>query len=155
VSDVADEFRVEEVNVADVELRAAMTELLPQLSSSAPPVTAYMLEDIVDSPACNLLVARDAAGRIVGSLTLVMFRVPTGLRAWIEDVVVDRSVRGRGAGAALVQAALGIAAEAGARTVDLTSNPKRVEANRLYRRLGFEARETNVYRWTATTQSAN
>jgi GNAT superfamily N-acetyltransferase len=148
VSPEAGEFRVEEAVVADPELHAAMAELLPQLSKSAPPMTAYALENIVDSPACTVFVVRDANGRIVGSLTLAMFQVPTGVRAWIEDVVVDRSVRGRGAGAVLVEAALAHAKEAGARTVDLTSNPTRQEANRLYVRLGFERRDTNVYRYT-------
>ena len=95
-----------------------------------------------------VLVARDAEGTIVGSLTLALFRVPTGMRAWIEDVVVDESARGAGAGAALVAAALERAEAAGARTVDLTSRPSREAANRLYQRLGFEPRTTNVYRYT-------
>jgi len=93
-----------------------------------------------------LLVAR-LDGRIVGSLTLALFRIPTGMRAWIEDVVVDEAARGHGVGDALNRAALEIAAERGARTVDLTSRPSREAANRLYRRLGFQPRETNVYRF--------
>jgi ribosomal protein S18 acetylase RimI-like enzyme len=80
-------------------------------------------------------------------LTLVVFRIPTGLRAWIEDVVVDEGARGRGVGAALNQAAIRLAGEHGARTVDLTSRPSREVANRLYSRLGFVPRETNVYRF--------
>jgi ribosomal protein S18 acetylase RimI-like enzyme len=136
---------VERAVVADQELLAAMTELLPQLSSSATPVTAYDLENIVDAPATTVFVAR-RRGQIVGALTIAIFRVPTGVRAWIEDVVVDRAERGYGVGSALVEAALTEAVEAGARTVDLTSRPDREEANRLYQRLGFEARRTNVYR---------
>ena len=100
---------------------------------------------MVASESSVLFVARDAHGTIVGSLTLALFRVPTGMRAWIEDVVVDESARGAGAGAALVTAALERAGAAGARTVDLTSRPSREAANRLYRRLGFEPRTTNVY----------
>ena len=142
------EISVEEVVVADPEVLAAMTRLLPQLSSTAPPPTAYDLEDIVDSPASTLLVAR-SGGKIVGALTLVTFRVPTALRAWIEDVVVDESARGSGVGEALVTAALDRASERGARTVDLTSRPSREAANRLYARLGFEHRETNIYRHSA------
>jgi ribosomal protein S18 acetylase RimI-like enzyme len=84
---------------------------------------------------------------IVGMLTLVTFRLPTGVRAWIEDVVVDGGSRGRGVGEALTLAALEIAADRGAQTVDLTSRPSREAANRLYRRMGFEPRETNVYRF--------
>jgi ribosomal protein S18 acetylase RimI-like enzyme len=97
-----------------------------------------------------MLLARDpeADGRIVGSMTLALFRIPTGMRAWIEDVVVDESVRGRGVGAALNHHALDVARDAGARTVDLTSRPSREAANRLYQRLGFVQRETNVYRLT-------
>jgi ribosomal protein S18 acetylase RimI-like enzyme len=97
-----------------------------------------------------LLVARDrsAGGRIVGSLTLAVFRIPTGVRAWIEDVVVDTVARGKGAGEALSRTALAIAAERGARSVELTSRPSREAANRLYRRVGFEPRETNVYRYS-------
>jgi ribosomal protein S18 acetylase RimI-like enzyme len=105
------------------------------------------VEEIVDSPACHLLLARGADGAIVGMLTLVVFRIPTGVRAWIEDVVVDQDARGRGVGAALNQAAIGLADERGARTVDLTSRPSREAANRLYRRLGFVERDSHVYRF--------
>ena len=127
----------------------ALTRLLPQLSSSAPAPTEADLVEMVDSPATVVFVARDEpGGDIVGSLTLALFRIPTGLRAWIEDVVVDETARGRGAGSALVDAALARAQTAGCRTVDLTSRPSRTEANRLYTTLGFELRETNVYRKT-------
>jgi ribosomal protein S18 acetylase RimI-like enzyme len=136
------------VAVVDAELVEAMARLVPQLSSSAPPVDAGGLAQVVGSPATTLLVARDAGGGIVGSLTLAVFRLPTGVRAWIEDVVVDGGRRGSGVGAALVRAALAAAAAAGARTVDLTSRPGRESANRLYLRLGFEQRRTNVYRHT-------
>jgi ribosomal protein S18 acetylase RimI-like enzyme len=141
----ADGVAVELVSVVDGELRSALAALVPQLSSSAPAVRAYDLESIVDAPATSLFVAR-AGGQVVGMLTLAIFRVPTGIRAWIEDVVVDESARGAGAGAALVAAALDEAAEAGARTVDLTSRPEREAANRLYQRMGFVTRQTNVYR---------
>ena len=128
------------------ELVAAMTLLLPQLSRSAPPPTEAALAEIVGSPATLLFVAR-VEDRIVGSLTLALFRIPTGLRAWIEDVVVDDEARGAGVGAALNRAALAAAAERGARTVDLTSRPSREAANRLYQRLGFVQRDTHVYRY--------
>jgi ribosomal protein S18 acetylase RimI-like enzyme len=140
---------VEEVRSVDPDLVSAIADLLPQLSSSAPPPTAADLQAIVDSPATVLFAARNGGGGVVGSLTLALFRVPTGMRAWIEDVVVDGSVRGRGVGAALVAAALARAEASGARTVDLTSRPSREDANRLYQRLGFETRVTNVYRRNA------
>jgi ribosomal protein S18 acetylase RimI-like enzyme len=147
VSDAAP-VTVDRALVADGELLDAVRRLLPQLSSSAPPPGAYDLEDVVTSQATNLFVARDEERRIIGLLTLVVFRLPTGVRAWIEDVVVDEARRGHGTGAALVEAALHLAREAGARTVDLTSRPDREAANRLYQRVGFELRNTNVYRYT-------
>ncbi len=127
----------------------AFVRLTPQLSRSNPAPTAAELTEIVASPATRLLIARvGGTGEIVGSLTLALFRIPTGLRAWIEDVVVDERMRGRGVGELLNREALSLAALAGARTVDLTSRPSREAANRLYRRIGFQARETNVYRKT-------
>ena len=145
--DKADDVVVDEVTTATPELVEAMRRLLPQLSSATPPTLAE-LSDIAAAPASVLLVARKGeGGEIIGSLTLAVFPVPSGLRAWIEDVVVDAAARGRGAGSALVRAALERAAAAGCRTVDLTSRPSRTEANRLYLQLGFHARETNVYRF--------
>lgn len=141
------------VSIADQpsdDLVEAFARLTPQLSSSAPPPGRDELATIIDSPATHLLVAHDEDGRIVGSLTLVLFRIPTGMRAWIEDVVVDAEARGQGVGEALNRYALDVAAEHGARSVDLTSRPSREAANRLYRRLGFEPRETNVYRYSGS-----
>jgi GNAT superfamily N-acetyltransferase len=138
---------IEEASVADDELVEAMRRLLPQLSSSAKPIEAYDLESIVAAPSTILYVARSDDG-IVGTLTLVVFRSLTGARCWIEDVVVDEGARGRGVGEALVEAALDGARRASARTVDLTSNPSREGANRLYQRCGFVQRITNVYRFS-------
>ncbi len=137
------------VNVCEVvtpEIVEAIARLLPQLSRSAPPPTAEQLDDIATSPASHLLHAR-VDDEIVGALTLVVFRIPTGMRAWIEDVVVDEAARGQGVGEALNREALRLAKEHGAITVDLTSRPSREAANRMYQRLGFTQRETNVYRY--------
>jgi ribosomal protein S18 acetylase RimI-like enzyme len=142
---------VEEATRVDDDLVHAVARLIPQLSSSSAPGRRELTE-IVDSEAAILLVVRNAEGIIVGSLTLVLFRVPTGIRAWIEDVVVDEVARGGGIGEALVHAALSRATAAGARSVDLTSRPSREAANRLYQRLGFELRTTNVYRWKSDDQ---
>ena len=139
-------MRVEEATDASVDVEDAVRRLLPQLSETAPPLVTQDLEEIVTSPATRLLVVRDDDGEIHGMLTLVLARVPTGLRAHIEDVVVDESARGQGAGELLMREALELAQKAGARSVDLTSSPSRESANRLYRRVGFEPRETNVYR---------
>lgn len=143
-------IEIAEATEVTTELVEAFGRLVPQLSTSTPPPSGEALLAIVESPASILLVARDgeADGRIVGSLTLAWFRIPTGVRAWIEDVVVDGEARGRGVGEALNRHALGVARGLGARTVDLTSRPSREAANRLYQRLGFVPRDTNVYRYS-------
>ncbi len=129
------------------DLVAAFRRLVPQLSSSNPPPSAEMLRRIIDSEASTVLIASDETG-IIGTLTLAIFCIPTGMRAWIEDVIVDSAARGRGVGRLLNEAALDHARSAGAITVDLTSRPSREAANRLYRQIGFEPRSTNVYRCT-------
>ena len=129
------------------EVVEAFARLIPQLSSSNPPPSRSQLEALVASGASSLFIAR-VDGVIVGSLTLATFRIPTGVRAWIEDVVVDESARGHGVGEALNRAALDRARAEGAITVELTSRPSREAANRLYQRLGFVTRDTNVYRFT-------
>ncbi len=136
---------VEAVASVDDVLYEALAALVPQLSRSSPPLRREVLDRIVADPDTTLFVARDGE-RVVGMLTLAAFEVPTGMRAIIEDVVVDVAARGTGAGAALVEAALRHSATLGARTVDLTSRPERESANRLYVRMGFEQRVTNVYR---------
>jgi len=133
---------------ATPEIVSAVARLLPLLSASAPAPSADELDEIIASPATTLFVARDGEdGPIVGTLTLAVFRIPTGVRAWIEDVIVSEEARGQGAGEALSRAALTSAAAAGARTVELTSRPSRQAANRLYQRIGFTERATNVYRY--------
>jgi len=137
---------ITEAAEATVELVEAFQRLTPQLSSSNPPPSAEALQAVAAAEATRLLVAR-SEGQIVGSLTLVLVRIPTGLRAIIEDVVVDERFRGQGVGRALNEHALQVARAAGAVTVDLTSRPSREAANRLYLRLGFKPRNTNVYRY--------
>ena len=133
---------------ADAELVEAYQRLIPQLSSSSPAPSEDELAAIIESDSATVLVAEDEGGTILGSMTLVVFRIPTGVRAWIEDVVVDTEARGMGIGQALNEYAIQLAEQAGAKTIDLTSRPSRESANRLYQRLGFVARETNVYRYT-------
>jgi ribosomal protein S18 acetylase RimI-like enzyme len=127
------------------ELRDALARLLPQLSSSPPPDSEELARVVAD-PGSLVFVAR-LDGQIVGSLTLVLYRIPTGLKAWIEDVVVDEAARGHGIGEQLNRAALDEAGRRGAKAVSLTSRASREAANRLYQRIGFVARDTNVYRF--------
>lgn len=137
------------VSIADVvddELVAAFAHLIPQLSQSSPPPDAAQLAVLVDGVDTVLFIAR-VDGAIVGSLTLAFYRIPTGLKSWIEDVVVDDAARGHGVGRLLNEAALAEAKRWGAKDVSLTSRPSREAANRLYQRIGFEARTTNVYRY--------
>jgi ribosomal protein S18 acetylase RimI-like enzyme len=141
-------FLIEAAGEATPEVVEALGRLLPHLSGSAPAPTLEEAAEIVGSPATTLFLARDEpGGAIVGTLTLAVFRIPTGVRARIEDVIVDPSVEGRGCGAQLTRAALDAARAAGARTVELTSRPSREAANHLYRKLGFVERHTNVYRF--------
>lgn len=138
---------IERATRATSELVEGLNRLIPQLSASAPPLTQRDVETIVNSEVTTLFVARrDDA--LVGTLTLVIFAIPTGFRAWIEDVVVDEGSRGLGVGEQLTMAAVEEARHRGVRSLDLTSRPSREAANALYRRLGFEERETNVYRFS-------
>lgn len=127
----------------------AFARLLPQLSGGgAQRLSHEELAEVVNAPGTTVLVAsmQGWEWEVVGTLTLVRFRIPTGKRAWIEDVVVESAVRGSGVGAALVGVAVELARAAGAKSVELTSRPAREAANRLYRRLGFVPRDTNAYR---------
>ena len=129
-------------------LTDAYRVLIPQLSSSSNPPTGEAFQRIIESDSAQILIAEDENGEILGTMTLIIFQIPTGIRAWIEDVVVDSSARGKGIGKKLNLAALELAKQAGAKTVDLTSRPARQEANQLYRSIGFAERETNVYRFS-------
>ena len=141
-------MQIERITEITPEVVESFKYLVPQLSTSSAIPGLQELAEIAAND--SLFIARDPqlGGRIVGSLTLVTFRIPTGVRAWIEDVVVEESQRGKGVGEALTRAALERAAELGSRTVDLTSRPSREAANRLYQRVGFKLRESNLYRFT-------
>ena len=138
---------IESATESTDELVQAMAVLIPQLSKSNPPPSRVDLNAIIASEASVLFIAR-VNGKITGALTLATFRIPTGVRAWIEDVVVDADARGHGVGEALNMAAIAEARSRGAITVELTSRPSREAANRLYQRIGFVQRETNIYRYT-------
>ena len=137
-------LRVSEVTE---ELYESLQTLVPQLGAHKAPPTREELRELVSSKLSTLLIARDPdeSGPIAGILCLTVYRVPTGLRSIIEDVVVDGSARRKGIGEALMQSAIELAREAGAEGVSLTSNPKREAANLLYQSLGFQLRQTNPY----------
>lgn len=130
---------------ADDELHDAFQRLVPQLTHNNPPPTLDDLTALVHDAASTLMVARAEDGVIVGALTLAVYRVPTGIRSIIEDVIVDISARGQGIGEALMLRAIELAREKGAANIALTSNPLRGAANSLYVKLGFQKRETNAY----------
>jgi ribosomal protein S18 acetylase RimI-like enzyme len=137
---------VEIAREASDELLAGLNRLVPQLSGSAKALDIADLIALVESPATTLFVARDD-GVVVGTLTLVVVAIPTGVRAWIEDVVVEETVRGSGVGESLTLAAIEEARRRQVRTIDLTSRPSREAANSMYLKVGFVTRETNVYRF--------
>ena len=142
------EVTIATVDEATEELVGAFNQLVPQLSRSAKSTTLESLGEVLECDVNHVFVARDGSGDVVGTLTLVVFPIPTGVRAWIEDVIVDEAASGKGVGTKLTEAAIELAAEHGARTVDLTSRPSREAANHMYKRMGFELRETNAYRYS-------
>jgi GNAT superfamily N-acetyltransferase len=138
-------MRIEKVHQADEELVGMFDALLPQLTEARIPPTLAQLEDVVSNQ--TLLVARDDDGRILGTMTFVLYRVASGVKGRIEDVIVDESARGKGVGETLVREGMRLANEAGVLMLELTSMPYRQSANRLYKRLGFVRKPTNVYVW--------
>ena len=142
-------MKIEELTDFSITALDAINGLLPQLSPSVVVLEESDLRNIVDSESTKLFLAIDEDG-VFGMLSLVLFRIPTGRKAWVEDVVVDEKARGRGVGKLLTEHAIQVAREHGAHSVDLTSRPSREAANALYQRVGFEQRETNVYRFQAS-----
>ncbi len=138
-------MQLEIVTKADEEIYEAFQRLVPQLTDNNPPPSLNDLADLVRDTSSTLIIARNDNNDIVGALTLAVYRVPTGIRSVIEDVIVDISTRGEGVGEALMLRAIELAREKGAGNISLTSNPMRVAANKLYLRVGFMKRETNAY----------
>ena len=138
-------MRIDIVTQADEELFEAFQRLVPQLTNNNPPPSLNDLAALVRDTSSTLMVARNERAEIIGALTLTVYRVPTGIRSIIEDVIVDSSARGQGIGEALIKRAIEVARGKGASNISLTSNPMRESANRLYLRVGFKKRETNAY----------
>ena len=139
-------IEITELTQADEGTLSSVNHLLPQLSGSAPLITLDRLQVLAASECTRLYLAKEG-DHIHGMLSLVVFGIPTGTKAWVEDVVVDDGARGKGVGKSLMRHAMEQAKKLGAKTVDLTSRPSREAANKLYQSLGFETRETNVYRY--------
>jgi ribosomal protein S18 acetylase RimI-like enzyme len=143
-------MNIELITEASEELWEALQRLIPQLTSTKHSPARGELLALINSEASSLLIARRADERIAGIACLIVYRVPTGVRAIIEDVIVDETARGSGIGEALTRRCLEIARDKGAASVTLTSNPSRQAANRLYLRLGFKRRDTNAYIYPIT-----
>ena len=138
-------MQIEIATRADEELYEAFQRLVPQMTQNNPPPTREYLSTLINDPSSTLLLARADGGSIIGALNLTVYRVPTGVRSIIEDVIVDLSARGQGVGEAIMQRAIQVAREKGAQKIALSSNPMRVAANSLYIKLGFKKRDTNAY----------
>ena len=139
-------IKIFEITEADDATLDAVNRLLPQLSKSSKIINGSTLQKLTNSECTRLYVAKEG-DTIFGMLSLVVFSIPTGTKAWIEDVVVDERARGKGVGKELMNHALNVAKGLGAKSADLTSRPSREAANKLYQAIGFERRETNVYRY--------
>lgn len=125
----------------------AFKKLIPQLAPGCVLPTKIDLEAIVNSDATQIFIAEEN-DEILGTLTLVFNNIPTGPKIWIEDVVVDDAARGKGVGEQLMEFSIDYVKNQHLKSINLTSSPDRVAANALYRKLGFQQRETNVYRLT-------
>ena len=129
------------------EVQTALARLLPQLNSALAVPDMARLERLVADPDVTLLVAKDG-DEIVGTTTVIVYTTPFWIKARLDEVVVEASARGKGVGEALVNAALQVGREKGAQVAELQSGrgPNREAAHRLYERLGFRIRDSDVMR---------
>ncbi|MDC0547470.1 GNAT family N-acetyltransferase [Opitutales bacterium] len=139
-------IEISEIQQADEAVLTSVNRLLPQLSKSAKLIDIKQLNRLTESECTRLYFAKEGT-EVLGMLSLVVFPIPTGIKSWIEDVVVDERARGKGVGKALMKKALAEAENLGTKSIDLTSRPSRETANKLYQSIGYQERETNVYRY--------
>ena len=139
-------MKIREIKRYSREAFKAVSDLIPQLSPEAPPLSEEHFRKIIRTKGTHLFVA-EYRNRIIGMFTLATYPIPTTDKYWIEDVVIDKSVRGKGFGREIINYAIEFARQQGAENVNLTSRPFRTEANRLYKSIGFTLRETNAYRY--------
>ena len=139
------DITIRHITEFDPSLTEPIARLLGQLTSQPVAFTDDDLRAICQSENCRLMMMY-ADNEPVGMVTVGHYLAPTGCKAWIEDVVLDFSMRGRGLGRTLVSHAIDYAQTLAPCTLMLTSRPSRIEANALYRSAGFEQRETKVYK---------
>lgn len=139
-------MRIYEATIVSDAIVTAFRNLIPQLSPNSPLPSKSDLEELINSNSTIVFLAEK--GSIIGTLTLVFNKIPTGNKVWIEDVVVDNAAKGKGVGEELIKFAIDYVSSKGINQINLTSSTERIAANKLYQRLGFEKRETNVYRFT-------
>lgn len=139
-------MEIREVNSYSAAVKSQIDDFLVLLTKNEVSFTAATLKEIISSDSSHLFFAFDADKNCMGMLTIGIYISPTGKKAWIEDVVVSESYRGQGIGKKLMDFAIQFVKEQGVSLLMLTSNPARVAANNLYVKLGFEKKETNVYR---------
>lgn len=139
-------MHIERLTHIDEHIVDSFRRLIPQLTSRRTDNSLAMLERVISSEETYLFVAIEE-GEIIGTLTLLFYQIPSGRKAWIEDVIVEQLARGKGVGTALMRHAMHTARSQAAEKVDLTSHPDRKAANKLYQKMGFRLRESNVYRY--------
>ena len=134
-----------EIKTYSAEYHEAMQRFLDQLTTHPMTLTETMFRQLIDSENSHLFFLMKE-GQIAGMLTVGIYYSPTGGKAWIEDVVVDEAFRGQGLSKQLVAHAIEFTQSKQIPLLMLTSNPKRIAANKLYQAMGFSRKETNVYR---------
>ncbi len=147
-----DRMKIERISQVDENTVEIFKRLMPQLTGKDEYPSLEELQRVIQSDERFLFFATEGE-EVIGTLTLVFYQLPSGLKAWIEDVIVDEHARGKGVATALLKHALQVARDKGALKADLTSMPWRIAANRLYQKMGFEKRESNMYRYHFTDGS--
>lgn len=139
-------MRIYKAQIVTEAMVNAFEKLIPQLSPNSAVPSKSELEDLINCD--NTLVILAEEDKIIGTLTLVFTKIPTGNKVWIEDVIVDNAARGKGVGEELIRYAIEYVNSKGIKQINLTSTPDKTVANKLYQKIGFIKRETNVYRLT-------
>jgi ribosomal protein S18 acetylase RimI-like enzyme len=148
-------LKIKKITRFSQKIYKAVLKLLPQLVPASELPSDEYFKGIIRSKHTHFFIAELGNKDIIGILTVAVYNIPTGTKFWIEDVVVDETHRGKGYGKELMLYAIGFARSAGAKSIELTSRPSRIAANQLYKNMGFELRETNVYRYRLDQKDLN